>query len=488
MSSNEIDSNRIKELLRIVNGYKVQKGACIRSLNMGIISVAEADEEIRMTSARIRKAEKELVDGVHKRTIQKCKPTASYPKGYYLTELEPIEAEGGKKKRKKIKAKTEAEMYSKLYEYYFGDASGYTVGKVFELALDYKKRCKNRTEGTIAKDENNYKRFISDDLARMDIREVTDETLMEYTQNLVQKNSLKVKAFSSYKGTLNLIFNFAVQKDIIAKNPAVYIENSDYLKSCDTTRPGVEEETYSEEEIEKMLEELKRRRGLARYQHCFGQEYAVRFAILTGVRLGELVAMKWEDIDLKGGVIHIHAQQVSRHDEEGHIVYERVLYTKNERGISNDGRYFPITKGIAELLEEIRTKYEEEGITSEYIFVHPDGRWFNIHEYTKYLRNLCKKIGCRTTKNHAFRKSVNSYLASEGLQASDRAELLGHSVKTNLEHYTYKSRDCVEKARSIFDGRSETTLTDEKGTILNKKGTLYTIPFEKKKSPKPLSL
>lgn len=82
---------------------------------------------------------------------------------------------------------------------------------------------------------------------------------------------------------------------------------------------------------------------------------------------------------------------------------------------------------------------------------------------------------------------MNSYLASHGVQDSDRAELLGHSTMTNVEHYTYPNRDYVEKARVVLDEYQGNKAADTKRNQNMKKGTLYTIPFAKRKSPQTLS-
>ena len=121
------------------------------------------------------------------------------------------------------------------------------------------------------------------------------------------------------------------------------------------------------------------------------------------------------------------------------------------------------------------------GLDPEYVFVRADGEWFTKNEYNKYLNHLCKRAGVSITKNHAFRKTVNSEWKRAGISDADRAETLGHSVETNIRHYTYESRECADKMRKMLDQK-------EKGTIFEEKGTLNTIPFAKRKSPKHLSL
>lgn len=148
----------------------------------------------------------------------------------------------------------------------------------------------------------------------------------------------------------------------ISENPVDYIKNQPYLKSCDTKRAKPEEKILSPDEIELLKSEVRHRMTLKKYGNYYINGYAMLFAIETGVRVGELCAIRWEDI--KEHSIHIHSQQLSRKVSGGKEYY-LVTYTKNEKGVSEDGREFPLTRNIKNLLNEIRDKQESYGIISE---------------------------------------------------------------------------------------------------------------------------
>lgn len=119
--------------------------------------------------------------------------------------------------------------------------------------------------------------------------------------------------------------------------------------------------------------------------------YAMLFSIATGVRVGEIPVLKWEDITDKG--VHIHRQKRSTKVKGQKKTLEELPFTKNERRYPKDGRYFPITDEIAAILEEIRGKQSELGIKSEYIFCREDGSWFDKDIYAQRLRRLCERMG-----------------------------------------------------------------------------------------------
>lgn len=159
----------------------------------------------------------------------------------------------------------------------------------------------------------------------------------------------------------------------------------------------------------------------------------------------------WEDVDFDNGVIHIHAQQLTKLADKGKEFYY-VPYCKNERGISEDGRFYPVTDEIYALLQELKRKQKKLGIKSEFVFCHQDGTWIKTLAYETFLRRLCKSLGLDATSNHAFRRSLNSNVfIQNNISVADRAALLGHSIETNLRHYSYARKSYLEDVKSILN-------------------------------------
>ena len=90
------------------------------------------------------------------------------------------------------------------------------------------------------------------------------------------------------------------------------------MKSCDTRKARPEEKILSPEEIDSIKEEVRHRMSLKKWGSYYINGYAVLFAIETGVRVGELCALKWSDITENS--IHIHAKQLDT-KENGKKVY-----------------------------------------------------------------------------------------------------------------------------------------------------------------------
>lgn len=256
--------------------------------------------------------------------------------------------------KSKVYAKTKLGLYDKLLDVYVLKICDTTINGVFEAAIDEKARTENNDESTISHYRYDYNRFITPEFGKRDVTKVTKAELKEYTQNMVNTLHPKKKAFLLYKGVLNLIFRYALEYDLIAKDPVTAIKNAVYLKSCDTRTATAEEKILSEDEIELVKAKVRQRMKEKRYHGYFINGYAILLSIETGLRAAELPALKWSDVHDE--YIHIHAQQL-QHVRKGYTEYYYAGWTKNEKGVSQDGRKYPLTDAIEAILCVRSTRY-----------------------------------------------------------------------------------------------------------------------------------
>ncbi len=332
--------------------------------------------------------------------------------------------------------------------------------EVFEYAIDAY-LCDNPSTNTVRKYRADYERFIAGaSFEDRGIGSLRLEDIKAHTMQLLKTKTINKKAFMAYKGVLNLVIDYGINKGIIGNDPRIGFKNKAYydlLKSSST--PNKHEEYYSDsdeailspEEINRLKDIVRDDISKRKYVY-FG--YAVILATLTGMRVGEICALHWSDIHFSSKEIHIHRQQLDELRSGKHVFYE-VPFTKNEKKLEPDkrkGRMFPIYDEIEELLLELKSKQDELGIKSEYVFCNDKGRFITVRGYQRYLRNKCQMLGYEITNNHALRKSLNSnvFVAKLGLTPTVRAELLGHSESTNIKFYTYAPKDTTASVLDAF--------------------------------------
>lgn len=411
-----------------------------QALNSNTIDTVGALDKI-MTKLK----EKEYVLQNHKSDngkqlkITYLAPTTQYPNGRWQTKS---------KSRKNIYGNSYDDLIHKLFLIYDKSNNQYIFKDVFNKAIDNNLTKGINTIATIQRYQYDYKRYINDELANKDIRQVTLDYLERYTIALVTSQKMSEKAFKNYKGILNLVFNY--YDDV--QNPLKNFNNNVYSRYLTTKSSDDRQiECFTLAEIEKLKAVVAERRKTKQFGDYYINSFVMRLAILTGMRVGELCALHWSDIHWDKQYIHIHRQQLSYKQKGGRVYYE-ANWLKNEKGKSKGGRKFPLTNEISDLLIELKDLQEKYGYKSKYIFTNKENEWVKADAYITFLRTLCKSLNFTATHNHAFRKALNSYVfVPKGIQVADRAQLLGHSVETNLKYYTLPNRDMINDAKKILD-------------------------------------
>lgn len=133
----------------------------------------------------------------------------------------------------------------------------------------------------------------------------------------------------------------------------------------------------------------------------------VLLAVSTGARQGELMSLKWRDVDLTRGVGILHD-------------------TKN-----GERRAIALTGPALEILIE---RSENRHPTNDAIFASSDGRaWFPLRPWRAALR----ESGIADFRFHDLRHTAASYLAMSGATTAEIAEVLGHKTLQMVKRYSH---------------------------------------------------
>lgn len=232
----------------------------------------------------------------------------------------------------------------------------------------------------------------------------------------------KAKEFSPC--TLELIkailvnaLKMAVIDGYLVKSPAMAIKLP-AVKSKDVN-------PLSKEEIRKLL-------GAAKDHRIYSLIYT---AIHTGMRKGELAGLRWQDIDLKNGIINVrHGVKYDR-EVKAYIVGS----TKTETAV----RSIPITpKAVAELRRhkavqaqerlEFGEAYEDTGL----VFPRPGGHILVLNGVATQFNTIVKKSGIDRRTFHDLRHTFASICISQKVNIKALSQYLGHAdITITLDTY-----------------------------------------------------
>lgn len=318
--------------------------------------------------------------------------------------------------RKNIRAQTEEELWKKLIPIYFENThiEKLTFNGLYKEWLNYKETIANSLN-TIKRHEQHYsKYFESSVLHGMKIKKI-DELLLETECNrIVREFVLTQKEWSNIKTILIGMYDYAVRKKYLTVNYMEKIRIVVKFKQVD--RKTGKTETYNTDE----LKELNRYLDTIYTETNDTVYLAVKLNFMLGLRVGELVSIKWNDlVDLN----HIH---IVREEVRNQVTnqYEIVDHTKTNRD-----RFVVLIPKAINILQKLEH-------TSEYIFAR-DGERITSRQVAYVLEKYAERKGLDTKSTHKMRKTFASNLNANGVPIDCIRELLGHSNLNTTLGYIY---------------------------------------------------
>lgn len=291
------------------------------------------------------------------------------------------------------------------------------------------------SDESISKYNSDYIRFFQySDFEDTPINEITENTIEVFILETI-KNKLCKEACKNLIMYIKKTTRHTRKEKILLENSAEFIELKDFSRFCIRTEKTLEEKQYSDEETKLMLAFLKREYIK---NPSYMPNYAIELAIYTGMRIGELASLKWEDIDTDN--IHICRSEKFKPRTNEYFIST----TKNGKS-----SHFPIDDRIANLFERIKCVYLENDCLCEWVFAS-EGKRINKRTLTSCNKNKWKQLGGKAKSGiHGYRHRLSSNLRTKGYSATIVAAMMGHSTQTNDRHYN-RNTASIEELKEII--------------------------------------
>lgn len=168
-----------------------------------------------------------------------------------------------------------------------------------------------------------------------------------------------------------------------------------------------------------------------------------RFLVLSGLRIGEAIALEYADIDLKQRLIHVtktYAPTTKAIQSPKTADSIRDVYMQDE-----------LFKLCRTLLARAKRRALEYGYQSNLIFCDIDGKYIVYDVYEKYLRENGQAILGRNITSHVMRHTMTSLFAESGIPIDVIARRLGHhdSKLTRDIYYHVTKRQQAEDHNAV---------------------------------------
>lgn len=169
-------------------------------------------------------------------------------------------------------------------------------------------------------------------------------------------------------------------------------------------------------------------------------------SLYSGIRIGELCALKWEDIDFKKSLICINKTMQRIYIKDKSDNTSKIIITSPKT--KNANREIPINKNFLELLKKVKSSKNNYVLTGTEKFIEP-------RSYRKHFEKVLKKLKIKHFNFHSLRHTFATNCISLGVDYKTVSEILGHSnVNITLNLYVHprlsQKKKCIDLVCKVF--------------------------------------
>ena len=337
--------------------------------------------------------------------------------------------DNGTQKRKSIYGKTRQEVATKMNTLLNDVQKGIIINSEITVSDWYDEYLSKYKKNIVKKTSYmNYMQwginYIKPMLGHYKLAELTPHIVQNFINQLIEKELST--------GTIHLIFTLlksslrnAVNNDMINKNPAAYIKTPEIItKVSNVLEP--------EQQI-RFLEVAKN----AKYGDIF------ILMLCTGMRIGETIALKWDDINFTNEELYVKRTINLVKDLENPNAKWRKEYGTPKTKSSE--RTIPLQSTAIRLLKEVKSKQEEniKNLGNAYenenlVFPNDLGKLLTQSHMNQRFAAICKKADISGLHPHCFRHTFATRGFENGVEILVMKELLGHkNLQETADLYTH---------------------------------------------------
>lgn len=365
------------------------------------------------------------------------------PNGLWVCEITLGYDENKKRIKKTVSSMDRDKLQKKINDLrYMNDrnmlttSTDYTVSEWVKLWLEtYKKTSVKPT--TYDMYRGSLERYISPQIGHYKIEKLNTIIVQKFINNISEKslntkNGLSQSSIKKVFVTLSQACKQAVNIGILYKNPCdgVQLPKKQARQSI----------AFGVDEQRRFLEQCK---NGTTFDSLF------IFAFNTGMRLGEILALTWDDVDIEKKIINVNKNLLVVNDYDTNTEKKNKIIidtTKTDSG----KREIPLTVAA---LKCVTIQKENNFKKSPFVFYSGTGNVLNKRNIYRAFNERMEKADITSHVTiHSMRHSFATRLLEKGADFKTVSELLGHkSIQITLDIYSHVSSDLKKNTISLLD-------------------------------------
>lgn len=410
--------------------------------------IIELDTEMLLEKIKMTKKEKHEQE-LLKQHLENFSHIWLNKKGLYVTYVPAADKPRG---RKPLSATTKDKLNRKIIDFYLDhereeqeaaekakeEQSVITLRMLYPKWLNIKRLETTATSYIRRIDDDWKKYYLNDPMIDVDITQFTKISLKEWALGMIKSRELTKTQYYNMSIIIRQALDYAVDSDYLKENPfkGFNVDGKLFRKVkkpedntqvfLTTERPLIEAEAWNDFDEKGCTSAL-----------------AIPFAFQTGLRLGELVAIKDTDICNDGKYLHIQrmAQKEQRQRPDGTWYPAKWVVIEHTKSSAGD-RFVYLTKEARRILKIIMDTNQENGwYHNGFLFIH-GGELITPRAVDTRIRKYCDHININRKSTHKIRKSFISSLIDAGININEVRKQVGHEdERTTLHNYCFNRKE-----------------------------------------------
>lgn len=310
---------------------------------------------------------------------------------------------------------------------------GLTTSCQDTLLADYattwmeRRRQQGKPLGSWMTDEERLRKWILPVFGQRILQRINSQEFESFLDRLVTKEGLSSGTRNRVRAVLHKLYNDAKRQGLVPFNP---VSNALVWKE--------RQQTFDYwQTMEECLAYLEH----AETEYSSFYVFAV-LALNTGARVGELIALHNQDVDLRNRRIHIFKIKEYRNGE----------ICKRTKG--GGDRWLGMNDEVYQVLVKHRQSSKFNG-PNDFVIHELDGKSVDASTVRRRHWRVCKKAGLRKLRVHDLRHTFASHFVMNGGSLHDLQALLGHSSPTMTQRYAHLAPGYLEsKAQIVQIGKN----------------------------------
>lgn len=308
-----------------------------------------------------------------------------------------------------------------------------------------------------------YDHFVRDGLGKRYITSIVYTDIKKFYMDLIHNRNIKPNSVEVVHTVLNPVFKTAVRNDYIRKNPADGVMG-EIKKSHDWTKKRKHPLTTEQQAV--FIDFTAQSKIYSHWLPLF------TFMLGTGCRVGEVVGLRWDDVDFKNNLININHSLIYRKQDNGECEYH-ITTTKTR----NSNRVIPMFNDVRRALLKERERQMKEGFNddvidgySRFVFCNRYNHVLNPHSVNRAIKHVVKASNeaemITASKGnhepvllpyfsaHILRHTFCTRVCENEMNIKVIQEIMGHAdIQTTMDIYTEATLDKKRASFSELEGK-----------------------------------